>query len=95
MSVVFIFVPLNFFDSEIHYRSGLQDFTVTKKLPLGHYLGIGIDQDKLEAAGVESFKLTRAGSMLVAMMLVGIPGLIAYRFYLKNTLKKNKHSTDN
>lgn len=90
MSAIFIFVPVKFFDSELHYQTELQDFTVVEKLPLGYYLGIGIDQDELEASGLKSFKLTSAGALLVAIMLVGIPGMLGYRSYLANFNRKNK-----
>lgn len=90
MSAIFILLPINFFDSEIHYQTELQDFVKTEELPLGYYLGIGVDSDELLAAGVKNFKLTAKGAVLVAIMLIGIPGMVSYRFHLKKLNAKNK-----
>lgn|SRR5690554_3835272 len=84
MASIFFLIPINFFDGEVHYNTGLQQFTESTKLALSYFIGIGIKEGDLK--DVVSFNLTPAGYALAVIFIVGIPGLIAYRM----TMKKEK-----
>ncbi len=81
MTAIFFLIPINLFDGEVHFNTGLQQFTEPIKLSLSYFIGIGIKPGDLK--DVESFNLTPAGYALAVIFIVGVPGLIAYRMTMK------------
>lgn len=82
MATFFFVVPINLFDGEVHFDTGLQQMTEPTKLALSYFIGIGISEGDL--VDVVSFNLRPAGYAVAAIFILGIPGLFAYRTHLKN-----------
>lgn len=85
MASVFVFIPINLFDGEVHFNNGAQQFTEPTNLALSYFFGIGITKGDLK--DVVGFNLTAKGYALAAIFIVGIPGLLAYRIHLKSSKK--------
>jgi len=74
-------LPLNLFKGEIVYKQALVEQKVAAPLSLSYFIGIGYDQKDM--VGVKEFYLVKDGIILAVLFLIGIPAIIAYRFYLK------------
>jgi hypothetical protein len=74
-------LPLNLFNGEIIYQRALVEQKVAAPLSLSYFIGIGYDQQDM--VGVKEFYLVKDGIILAIIVLFGIPGIVAYRFYLK------------
>jgi|TARA_R110000737_G_scaffold350741_2_gene390685 hypothetical protein len=89
-AILFLF-PINLFDGEIIYESGLQVATVKAPLSLSYFIGMGYDSADL--VGVKSFRLLPVGYLIAFLILFGLPALVSYRIYLgrmkKDTNEKN------
>jgi len=79
-------IPVDLFDGEVVWNINGQEVARPQNLSLSYFFGIGVDAEQLQY--VESFRLTGQGWMLVFIFIIGIPGLIAYRMYLKATTSK-------
>lgn len=80
-------LPINFFQGEIVYAQGLMEKKVQAPLSLSYFIGLGYK--KVDMTGVKDFYLTAKGFILAAILLVGIPGLIAYRIHLGKNNQEN------
>lgn len=78
---IFFLLPINLFDGVIIEQRGLQEIAHERPLSLSYFIGIGYDPDDMEY--IKDFYLTGKGLMMAFIFIVGIPGLLAYRFYLK------------
>lgn len=74
-------LPLNLFKGEIVYKQALVEQKVAAPLSLSYFIGLGYD--KADMDGVKDFYLVKDGIILSLIVLLGIPGIIAYRFHLK------------
>lgn len=83
MSALLFLIPLNLFEGEVHFNTGIQKFTEPIRLSLSYFVGIGLKPGDLK--DVESFNLTKSGYALAVILIFGFPALIAYRQHLKNT----------
>lgn len=81
MACIFFLIPINLFDGEVHFDTGLQQFTEPTKLALSYFIGIGITAGDMK--DVVSFNLTTAGYAVAGIFIIGFPALFAYRVYLK------------
>lgn len=79
---VFFVFPINLFDGMIILENGLQ--TIEKEVPLSlsYFVGMGLNEGDL--LGVKDFYLLPKGIAMVGVIWIGIPALLAYRFYLKS-----------
>lgn len=73
--------PINFFPGEIILENGLQQITLERNLSLSYFIGMGMNEGDLD--GVHSFYLKPTGYILAFIVTVGIPALVALRFYGK------------
>jgi len=89
LTAVFCCVPIEMFDGEKVFEVNGQEIVVKEKLSLSHFFGIGLEEANLDLA--KSFRLTGMGWILVFIFIIGIPGLISYRFYLKWTTPKEEN----
>lgn len=92
ISAVFFLVPINLFDGEITYIDLGFERTVKAKLSLSYFIGIGASASDLK--DVKSFHLVPMGYFFAFLMLVLLPGLVAYRVYLNDENKKIKQKKD-
>lgn len=72
-------LPLNLFPGEIVLENGLQHQVIKTNLSLSYFIGMGMNEGDLN--GVHSFYLKPTGYMLAFIFTVGIPALVAFRFY--------------
>lgn len=86
VGVILCVVPIELFNGEVTWLLNGEEQTFEQNLSLSYFFGIGIEGEQLNY--VKSFRLTGQGWMLAFIMIVGIPGLIAYRMYLKGTVSK-------
>lgn len=86
LCAIFFLFPINLFDGEIVIKRGLQEMTEARPLSLSYFIGIGYDEADMDI--IEDFYLTTKGITMAIIFIVGIPALLAYRIYLKSTLKK-------
>jgi hypothetical protein len=77
---LFLF-PINLFQGVIVYQEGLVETTVEAPLSLSYFVGMGYNPDDL--MGIKSFHLKPGGYVLATLLILGIPGLIAYRVNLR------------
>jgi hypothetical protein len=77
---LFLF-PINLFQGVIVYQEGLVETTVEAPLSLSYFVGMGYNPGDL--MGIKSFHLKPGGYVLAALLILGIPGLIAYRVNLR------------
>jgi hypothetical protein len=77
---LFLF-PINLFQGVIVYQEGLVETTVEAPLSLSYFIGLGYSPDDL--MGIKSFLLKPGGYLLATLLILGIPGLIAYRVNLR------------
>lgn len=85
LSAILFLFPINLFDGIIVIENGLQRVELNRPLSLSYFIGIGYEEADMEF--VKDFYLTTRGYLLAGIFLVGIPGLIAYRVYLKRRLE--------
>ncbi len=78
-------VAINLFDGEVAFQKGLVYVVEKRPLSLGYFIGIGYDQADMDV--IKSFRLLPTGYLLAGIMLLGIPGLIAYRIQLNRATK--------
>ena len=77
---LFLF-PVNLFQGEIVYQEGLVESVVDAPLSLSYFVGLGYNPEDM--IGIKSFHLKPGGYVLAALLILGIPGLIAYRVNLR------------
>ncbi len=82
LAFLFFFFPINLFDGKIVVENGLQSYTADDNLSLSNFIGIGIEG--MSEQGIVDFYLTAKGVILAFIYILGFPGLLAYRIYLKN-----------
>jgi heme/copper-type cytochrome/quinol oxidase subunit 4 len=73
--------PINLFQGEIILQEGLVETKVQAPLSLSYFLGLGYREEDM--IGIKDFYLLPSGYALASIFLIGIPGLIAYRFSLR------------
>lgn len=86
MAAIFFLFPINFFDGAIVLENGIQTMTVERPLSLSYFIGLGYDEQDMDI--VRDFYLKPKGWFMAFVFIVGIPALVAYRFYLAR-LKRN------
>ncbi len=86
IALVLFLVRINIFDGEIIYVTGIQRFVEQAPISLSYFIGIGYSASDME--GIESFRLLPTGYLMAFVLIIGIPGLIAYRVYLGRSKKQ-------
>jgi hypothetical protein len=74
-------LPINLFPGTIHYVSGLQEVKEDAPLSLSYFIGLGYNKAHMDV--VRDFYLKPSGYALAFIITIGIPALVAYRFYDK------------
>jgi hypothetical protein len=86
ISIILFSLPINLFPGEIVMERGLSTITVKDhNLSLSYFVGMGLNPGDLE--GIKSFKLTPWGWALAFCYIFLLPGIIAYRIYMKQKAK--------
>jgi hypothetical protein len=75
-----ITLPINLFDGEIVQQQGTTDITIQAPLSLSYFVGLGYSKEDM--LGIKDFYLLPKGYAVAFIVLIGIPGLIAYRVNL-------------
>jgi len=89
-SCIFFLFPINLFDGEIVFQTAAKTWKVKANISLSYFIGIDAEKEQLARLGVKDFYLLPKGYIFAGIVLVGLPGLWAYRVYLKNTrIEKN------
>jgi hypothetical protein len=78
--------PINLFEGEIVMSNGLQELKTQAPLSLSYFFGLGYDE--ADMVGIDRFYLLPKGYFTLILFLIGIPGIFAYRVYLKNDASK-------
>lgn len=84
-ALLFLF-PINLFDGEIVYQSGIQHKVIKAPLSLSYFIGMGYEE--LDMVGVKSFYLLPVGYLMAFLILLGLPAIISYRIQLGRTKKR-------
>lgn len=74
--------PINLFAGEIIEVHGITEYKVEAPLSLSYFFGLGYNPTHLE--NVKDFYLLPSGYITAFALLLGLPGLIAYRIHLSN-----------
>lgn len=82
LALLFFTLPINLFDGIIVKQDGLQEVQFEAPLSLSYFIGLGYSEADLEGV---TFYLLPKGYLVAGILLFGIPGLLAYRIYLKAT----------
>jgi hypothetical protein len=79
--VICIFVPIPMYDGVFYYKKELVDFHSEGKVALSYFFGTGLE--KVEVMGLKPTRveLKGIGYVLFALIHIGLPSLIALRFY--------------
>jgi hypothetical protein len=83
---VFFLIPINLFEGEIVFKIGENEVKETAKISLSYFIGIGAGPKETE--GVLDFYLLPLGYFNAFLILIALPILISYRFFLSNEKKK-------
>ncbi|MFT5580986.1 MAG: hypothetical protein ACI9XP_001457 [Lentimonas sp.] len=87
--VLFFFLfPINLFNGEIIYQNGIQEMAVQAPLSLSYFIGMGYEE--ADMVGIKDFYLLPAGYALASTFLLGIPGLLAFRLFIKSKSDSHK-----
>ncbi len=73
-------MPINLFKGEILYKTATNVVTIPTKLSLSYFIGIGYSSKEME--NIKDFYLVAEGYFFAAVLLIGFPGLLAYRVSL-------------
>lgn len=74
--------PINFFQGQIVYQNGIAETVVDAPLSLSYFIGLGYSPEDM--VGIKTFHLKTGGYILAVLLILGIPGLLAYRVSLGN-----------
>lgn len=81
-----VLFPINLFDGEIVYQSGISK--IVEPRPLSLHFVAGLEYNKEELLGVEDYYLKPRGWVLAFLFIVGFPALISYRVWVKQKTGK-------
>lgn len=84
--LIFLLFPINLFDGVIEYEEPLRSYSVEAPLSLSYFIGIGYEEADMQY--VRDFYLTAKGWMLAFIVIVGLPGLLAFRLSLSRNKKE-------
>lgn len=76
---LFLF-PINLFNGEIILKMPINAMPIQAKLSLSYFVGMGYAENEME--NVKEFYLTAEGYFFAAVLIIGFPGLLAYRVSL-------------
>ena len=79
---LFLF-PINLFKGEIIEKTPVNALPIPAKLSLSYFIGIGYDPSDM--SNIKDFYLLAEGYFFAAVLLIGIPGILAYRVSLNKT----------
>ena len=82
-SCIFLLFPINLFEGEIVFQIGMKTWKEKANISLSYFIGIGAGKEQLETLGVIDFYLLTKGYILALIVILGLPGLWAYRVYLR------------
>jgi hypothetical protein len=83
-SAIFFLFPINLFDGEIVFEIGMKTWKEKANISISYFLGIGAEKEQLELLGVKDFYLLPKGYILALIVILGFPGIWAYRVYIRN-----------
>ena len=83
-SAIFFLFPINLFDGEIVYEEGLRTWKEKANISLSYFIGIGAEKELIDQLGVKDFYLLPRGYILACILILGFPGIWAYRTYIRN-----------
>jgi hypothetical protein len=78
---LFFLFPINLFSGEIVIKEGLVEVVEQRPLSLSYFIGLGYDESDMDI--IKDFYLLPQGYLTAVIFILGIPGLVAYRVYLK------------
>ena len=81
---LFLF-PINLFDGEIVYISGIS--TMVEPRPLSLHFVSGLEYGKNLPKEIADYYLTQKGFIFAGLFILGFPALIAYRIHLRRQKK--------
>ena len=79
-------LPINLFDGEIVYKSGIS--TMVEPRPLSLHFVSGLEYGKNLPKEISDYYLTPKGYIFAVLFILGIPGLLAYRIRIGQQKKK-------
>ena len=82
-SAIFFLFPINLFDGEIVYEEGLRTWKEKAHIRLSYFIGIGAEKELIDQLGVKDFYLLPRGYILACILILGFPGIWAYRKYIR------------
>lgn len=80
IALILLLFPINLFDGEIVYRSGIS--TIVEPRPLSLHFIAGIEGNATIPDDVVDYYLTTKGYILAFLFIFGLPAIIAYRVFL-------------
>ncbi len=85
---VFFLFPVNLFEGEIVYQTGMGTTKIPWNLSLSYFIGMGYEPEQMK--DVKDFYLLPRGYALATTFILGIPSIMAYRVYLGNNNRKSR-----
>jgi hypothetical protein len=79
---LFLF-PINLFKGEIIEKTPVNALPIPAKLSLSYFIGIGYETSDM--SNIKDFYLVAEGYFFAVVLLIGIPGIVAYRISLNKT----------
>lgn len=87
IAIILCGFPINLFDGVTIYQQGNGTVAVPMKMSLSYFFPWGIDESDMQ--GVIEFYLIGKGYAVMFVVLIGLPGLVAYRSFLKQKIGTN------
>ena len=78
---IFTFFPIRIFSAEVISNS----YSAVTDISIGDWLGF------TEESQGYNFKLLGKGYFLLILIILGLPTLLTYSFWIKNKMKDNEH----
>lgn len=83
LALIFFLLPINIFDGAIVVQDEFGEYIDQRPISLSYLIGIGYDNQDLMNKNIKDFYLTTKGIVMAFIFILGFPGLLAYRVYLK------------
>lgn len=81
ISIPLCTLPIELFPGEVTYGNGIHEITEDFPLSLSYFLGLGYNESDMDV--VKDFHLKPTGYALAFIVTIGLPALVAIRFYGK------------
>lgn len=86
LAAIFFLFPINLFDGVIVEKIGETTYEHERPLSLSYFIGMGYDE--ADMINILDYYLKPKGIIMAVIFIFGLPGLLAYRIFLRTPENK-------